>query len=141
MIVLRTVRRSLHIFEAPHANCKSGCRPRGGLVGSGAVLAGLNAEQILAVANQVQVRSFAAGETLARAGDEVYEFWIVVEGELDSFLTDPRGRENLIGTVRQGETVGEVVILENMRHPSRSLLRRARTARYWQPRRSCCTSG
>ena len=43
------------------------------------------------------VRPFVAGETLASAGDEVTEFWILVEGELDSFLTDPRGREKWLG--------------------------------------------
>jgi predicted acylesterase/phospholipase RssA len=53
-----------------------------------------------------------AGETLASAGDPVNEFWIIIEGEIDTFLTDPRGREKPLGTVRQGETVGEVVILE-----------------------------
>jgi NTE family protein len=74
--------------------------------------AGLEAEQIRAIAGQMQVRPFAAGETLASAGDLVTEFWIVVEGELDSFLTDARGRERLIGSINPGETVGEVVILD-----------------------------
>lgn len=73
---------------------------------------GLDAEQIAAMARDFRVRTFKAGETIASAGDAVTEFWIVVEGELDSFLTDARGREKLIGMVRAGETVGEVIILE-----------------------------
>jgi CRP-like cAMP-binding protein len=76
--------------------------------------AGLDAEAVKAIAGQVQVRPFTAGETLASAGDAVTEFWIVAEGELDSFLTDARGRERLLGTVQQSETVGEIAILENM---------------------------
>jgi NTE family protein len=74
--------------------------------------AGLDAEQIRAIAARMRIRPFVAGETLASAGDVVTEFWIVVEGELDTFLTDPRGRERSIGSINPGETVGEVVILE-----------------------------
>jgi len=73
---------------------------------------GLDADELTAIAVRMHERPFAAGETLASAGDEVTEFWIVVEGELESFVTDARGRESLLGTIRQGETVGEVVILE-----------------------------
>ena len=36
----------------------------------------------------------------------------MVEGELDSYLTDARGREKWLGIIRQGETVGEIMILE-----------------------------
>ena len=53
----------------------------------------LDAEAIQAIADQLQVRPFTAGETLASAGDAVTEFWIVAEGELDSYLIDARGRE------------------------------------------------
>lgn len=73
---------------------------------------GLNAEQLTAIAAQMHVRPFVAGETLGSAGDAVTEFWILAEGELDSFLTDARGRESLVGKIRSGETVGEIVILE-----------------------------
>ena len=86
---------------------------------------GLDSDQLAAIANEIRVRRFVAGETLASAGDEVTEFWIVVEGELDSFLTDPRGREKWLGTVRQGETVGEISILEKA--PTRHLRFTART--------------
>lgn len=74
---------------------------------------GLDAEQLTALAGQMRVRPFLAGETLSSAGDAVTEFWIVAEGELDCFLTDARGRESVLGLIRPGETVGEVLILEN----------------------------
>jgi NTE family protein len=86
---------------------------------------GLDSDQLAAIANEIRLRSFVAGETLASAGDEVAEFWILVEGELDSFLTDPRGREKFLGTIRQGETVGEISILE--KSPTRHLRFTART--------------
>jgi predicted acylesterase/phospholipase RssA/CRP-like cAMP-binding protein len=86
---------------------------------------GLDADQLAAIAKDVVVRPFVAGDTLASAGDEVTEFWIVVEGELDSFLTDARGREKWLATIRQGETVGEVGILENT--PTRPVRFTART--------------
>ncbi|MBS0210778.1 MAG: patatin-like phospholipase family protein [Planctomycetes bacterium] len=75
--------------------------------------AGLDDEQLRSLASQVEVRPFQAGETLSLAGDEVTEFWVVAEGELDAFVTDARGRETLLGTVLQGETVGEIAILEH----------------------------
>ncbi len=73
---------------------------------------GLDTDQLDAIGCNFSIRSFRAGETIALAGDPVTEFWVVVEGELDSFLTDARGRERPLGKVRQGETVGEVIILE-----------------------------
>ena len=86
---------------------------------------GLDSEQLAVIASECRVRPFVAGETLASAGDEVTEFWILIEGELDSFVTDPRGREKWLGTVHQGETVGEIVILEKA--PTRPLRVTART--------------
>ena len=86
---------------------------------------GLDSEQLAAIASETLIRPFAAGETLASAGDEVTEFWILIEGELDSFLTDPRGREKWLGTIRQGETVGEIAILEQA--PTRPVRYTART--------------
>ncbi len=86
---------------------------------------GLDSEQLAAIASETLMRPFVAGETLALAGDEVTEFWILVEGELDSFLTNPRGREEWLGTIRQGETVGEIAILE--KDPTRPLRYTART--------------
>ncbi|XZE22355.1 patatin-like phospholipase family protein [Pirellulaceae bacterium SH449] len=86
---------------------------------------GLERDQIATLAQEFTVRPFAAGDTIASPGDPVTEFWIVVEGELDSFLTDPRGRENLLGMVHQGETIGEIYILE--RNPNRPARITART--------------
>lgn len=76
--------------------------------------AGLDAEAVNAIASQLRVQPFTAGETLASAGDPVTEFWIVAEGELDAYLFDTRGRERLLAIVQQGETVGDLAILENM---------------------------
>ena len=86
---------------------------------------GLSSEQISVIASDLSVRPFKAGETIASAGDAVAEFWILIEGELESFLTDARGREKPLGIVRQGETVGEVIILE--KSPTRPVRFTART--------------
>lgn len=80
---------------------------------------GLTPEQLTDIAGQMHLRPFLAGETLAAAGDEVTEFWIVAEGEIEAFATDPRGREVPLGSVRQGETVGELAILEKSQRPIR----------------------
>lgn len=86
---------------------------------------GVDRDQLASLAQELTVRSFAAGETIASPDDPVTEFWIVVEGELDSFLTDPRGREEFLGIVHQGETVGEIFILE--KNPNRPARFTART--------------
>lgn len=86
---------------------------------------GMDAEQIDAIAGDFSIRPFEAGETVASAGDTVTEFWIVAVGEFDSFLTDARGREKPLAIVRQGETVGEVMILEKT--PVRPIRFTART--------------
>jgi len=80
---------------------------------------GLTPEQLNDIAGEMYLRPFSAGETLAAAGDEVTEFWIVAEGEIEAFATDPRGRESPLGAVRQGETVGELAILEKTPRPVR----------------------
>ena len=86
---------------------------------------GLDRDQLVSLAQELTERSFAAGETIASPDDPVTEFWIVVEGELDSFLTDPRGREEFLGVVNQAETVGEIFILE--KNPNRPARFTART--------------
>ena len=89
------------------------------MVGSCRVCDGLTPEQLNDIAGQMYLRPFLAGETLAAAGDEVTEFWIVAEGEIEAFATDPRGRETPLSTIRQGETVGELAILEKFPRPVR----------------------
>jgi predicted acylesterase/phospholipase RssA/CRP-like cAMP-binding protein len=76
--------------------------------------AGLGAEAVQAIAGQVQVRPFTAGETLTSVGDAVTEFWIVAEGEVDAFVTDAHGRERWLAIIKQGEQVGALAILDNM---------------------------
>jgi len=89
------------------------------------ICTGLDDDAIKAIASQVQVRRVTAGETLASAGDAVTEFWIVVEGEIDAYLVNARGRERWLAKAEQGETVGEIAILENM--PTRPIRYVART--------------
>ena len=87
--------------------------------------AGLDAEAVTAIADQLYVRPLTAGETLASAGDAVTEFWFVVEGELDAFLIDARGRDHSRLVVGEGEAVGALAILDNM--PTRPVRFSART--------------
>ena len=89
------------------------------------ICTGLDDDAIKAIASQVQVRRVTAGEALASAGDAVTKFWIVVEGEIDAYLVNARGRERWLAKAEQGETVGEIAILENM--PTRPIRYIART--------------
>lgn len=88
-------------------------------LGSISLCEGMQREQLEAMARQVTVRPFAAGEQLADANESVTEFWIVNEGEIEAHLTDARGRESRLGVIREGESVGEVAIMENSPRPVR----------------------
>ena len=102
---------------------------------------GLDSEQLAAIASQIHMRPFVAGETLASAGDEVTEFWIVVEGELDSFLTD-RPRTGKRGSARsdKAKRSARSPSWRNRRLVPFALLR-GPMARCWWRRRRRCTSG
>ena len=68
---------------------------------------GLDAGQLAAITSEIRMRPFVQVRRWRQPVTRSPPFWILVEGELDSFLTDPRGREKWLGTIRQGETVGE----------------------------------
>lgn len=80
---------------------------------------GLDESGLEAMAGELQLRPFAGGETLAQSEEVVKEFWIVIDGEIESFLTDTHGRETLLGVIHKGESIGEIAILENSPRPIR----------------------
>ncbi len=89
------------------------------LLGAVPLCEGLDETSLATIATQLTFREFAAGETLASAGEAVREFWIIVEGEIEAFLSDTHGRESHLGVIRKGETIGEVAIIQHSNRPVR----------------------
>jgi hypothetical protein len=61
------------------------------------VCQGLMAEDLADIAGKMEVRTFSEKERLADAGDEVTEFWILVDGFIESFYVDLHGQERFFG--------------------------------------------
>ncbi len=57
------------------------------------------------------VRSFAAGETIVREGDQGASWFLIEEGEVEVHTTDASGRHLVLAHLGPGEFFGEVAVL------------------------------
>jgi predicted acylesterase/phospholipase RssA/CRP-like cAMP-binding protein len=80
---------------------------------------GLMAEDLADIAERMEVRTFPENERLAEAGEDVREFWILVDGYIESFYVDLHGREQVFGIAGPGDTLGEVPLIEKTLRPLR----------------------
>ena len=64
---------------------------------------GVEDEVLDAVAREVNVRTFEAGQTLASAGEEVTSLMILAEGTLKASFRDVKSRDHILGFVNHRE--------------------------------------
>lgn len=75
------------------------------------LLAGLTDEQFARVAALVEAKDFRADELLVRSGEEGRGLFFILEGRVDSEITDQSGHLHRIMTLSPGMTFGEVALL------------------------------
>lgn len=63
-------------------------------------------------------RSYDAGQTIFLQGDRANGLFIVLSGRVRVFKTSPRGREQILKFMRQGEPIGEVAVLSGENYPA-----------------------
>ncbi len=77
------------------------------------LFAGLEEEQINRLAGACSLKTFEAGDIVFRAGDQGGEMYLILRGEIG--IVAP-GVGSTIGTVRQGECLGEISLLTGAAH-------------------------
>lgn len=75
---------------------------------------GMGDDVLRHVADQSHRRRFAAGEMLFFQGDPASTCHFVTRGRVRVFVTDEEGRELSMRILGQGETVGEMALLEDL---------------------------
>jgi len=56
---------------------------------------------------------FAEAQLIIKEGDEGKYFYIIEEGEVECFKTNPQGQEFVVRTLKRGEHFGELALINN----------------------------
>lgn len=76
------------------------------------LFASLGAEELALLAQAVEVRRLAAGETLFRAGDPGEAMYIVTSGEMEVSVVDRAGQKIVLTGRHRGDVFGELAMLD-----------------------------
>jgi CRP/FNR family cyclic AMP-dependent transcriptional regulator len=76
----------------------------------------LTGEQANAVAQAVSKKRFKRGEMIVEQGRKSNALFIVLSGRCRVLTTDSRGREVIIATLRTGDCIGEMSLIDNEPH-------------------------
>ncbi|MEO0387652.1 MAG: Crp/Fnr family transcriptional regulator [Pseudomonadota bacterium] len=79
---------------------------------SSMLFSGVSDEQAKAVARRCQIRRTAKGELLFSQGDDSDSLYIVIEGSVIVSLLSEAGREIIFHIAREGESIGELALLD-----------------------------
>lgn len=76
------------------------------------LFAGLEPEQLAAIAGSARLRVFARGAIIVSEGDEGLGLFVVQRGALKAFVVDDSGRELTLSLLGPGEYFGELALLD-----------------------------
>lgn len=76
-----------------------------------ALFQGLDDEDIGQVARQVSTRQFAKNSIVVSQGDETDSLYVIIEGKVDVFLQNDKGKEIIINTLTDTDAFGELAPL------------------------------
>lgn len=82
------------------------------------LFSGLDEEQVLRLAGACGHATYAAGETIFREGDPCTEMFLILEGTVEIRMS---GNEQPVGTVSDGEVLGEVAALTGGDHSATAI--------------------
>ena len=78
----------------------------------------LNSEELRAISAHAQTRAFPRNAVVLNEGDRTDSLYIILEGRVKAFLSDPDGKEIVLSTQGAGEYFGEMVLDEGPRSAS-----------------------
>ncbi|MGI9213517.1 MAG: Crp/Fnr family transcriptional regulator [Methylococcaceae bacterium] len=73
---------------------------------------GLDLESIKTIETLVAVRNMSKRTVILTQGEESNSLYLVLEGRLKAYLSDAEGKEVTLGFIEQGETFGELSLLD-----------------------------
>ena len=76
-----------------------------------ALFHGLSDEDLRQVAGQVVVRQFPKGALVVTQGDDTDSLYVIMEGKVDVFLQNAKGKEIIINTLGECDSFGELAPL------------------------------
>ncbi|MFE4502024.1 glutaminase A [Rhodococcus sp. NPDC056743] len=79
------------------------------------VLDALSPQQVSAFVSQLENRTYARGETIARRGDPASGFYLILQGQVTTTFTDVQGARHRIATLSAGMTFGEMTMFLDTR--------------------------
>lgn len=79
---------------------------------------GLRDDDLRALGERSEVRTLPAGGVLIKEGDAAGELFVILRGKVKIYLTDPNGKELVVGVRNAGQYVGEMMLDDNPRSAS-----------------------
>ena len=80
-------------------------------LGKTALFSGMDAADIEMVASQTVTRQFPKNTVIVSQGDDTDSFYVIVQGKVDVFLHNDKGKEIIINTLGECESFGELAPL------------------------------
>jgi CRP/FNR family transcriptional regulator, cyclic AMP receptor protein len=79
------------------------------------ILADMSSSQLDALSNYGEVLRLSAGEAIVRQGDPADAMFLLLDGKVGAYVTDPKGNETHLRTIESGGHFGEIGLLEHGR--------------------------
>ena len=78
----------------------------------------LSAEELKAISAHAQTRAFPRNAVVLNEGDRTDSLYIILEGRVKAYVSDPEGKEVVLSTQGAGEYFGEMALDEGPRSAS-----------------------
>ncbi|NMM86338.1 glutaminase A [Rhodococcus sp. SRB_17] len=97
------------------AHCPQQRQPSTVTIEDHPVLDALTSNQVSAFASQLEQRTYARGDMIARRGDPASGFYLILQGQVSTMFTDSQNIEHRITTLSAGMTFGEMTMFLDTR--------------------------